>query len=61
MGISYRWFIHLPWSIAKVQYLSKYLRLQQLSVGTRHCLALDPNGTLYGWGYNRNGELLIKE
>jgi len=37
------------------------IRLETISVGKSHCLGLDQDGRLYGWGYNMNGELLIRE
>jgi alpha-tubulin suppressor-like RCC1 family protein len=29
----------------------------KISVGSNHCLAIDKNGTAWGWGFDLNGQL----
>lgn len=39
--------------ISRIYYLSKCLHLMKVSGGWRHTVALDEDGELYGWGWNK--------
>lgn len=40
-------------------FVDNNIKIKKIECGHRHCLTLDVNGNVYGWGYNGSGELGI--